>query len=503
MNKAPSLHENVSDGIFDVAVIGAGVIGTAIAHTLSRYELKTAVIEKETDVSFGVSKANSGIIHGGFHHASHMLKTKLELAGNAMFDDLKRELHFPFKRSGIIVVAFSVEEMRTVEQLYRRGVDNGAPGLELCGMSRIHELEPKLNPDIIGGLYAPMGGIIEPYRFAFALKESAELNGVRFIMDFECTESEQTHDGMTVLYDRYGKGIRCKRIVNAAGLYADEVSSILGGEKFKILPRKGEEYLLDKDAACHTSRVVFPVPSKVSKGMLVIPTPEGTTMVGPTAESVLDKEDTSTTEENFHKIFSSARRIVPGTSEYDVITSFSGLRPAIEGDDFFIGVSKTNPRLVQAAGIQSPGLTASPAIAEMVKDLLKETGLVLTEKRHIEKSIARFKPLAEMDADEAADAIAGDPRYGEIVCRCERVSEAEIIDAAKKGHTTLDGIKFYTRAGMGRCQGGFCSHKIMAILEREGFVEKGRQEKRNQGSYFVSERLPVKRSPEGSKESGA
>ncbi|MBN2510657.1 MAG: NAD(P)/FAD-dependent oxidoreductase [Spirochaetales bacterium] len=490
MDRKPNDTQKRDGIVYDVVIIGAGVTGTAIAHTLSRYEIRTAVVEKELDVSFGVSKANSGIIHGGFHHSADMLKARLELTGNAMFDDLKRELDFPFKRCGIIVVAFSVEELRTVEELYARGVGNAVPGIELCGRERIHELEPKLNPDIVGGLYAPTGGIIEPYRFAFALKESAELNGVDFFTGFELTGGRQEEGGIWVLTGKNGSSLRCRRMVNAAGLFADEVSRILGGEIFTIRPRKGEEYLLDRMAACHPSRVVFPVPGKVSKGMLVIPTVEGTTMAGPTAKEVGDKEDTATSEDNFHHIFSSARRIVPSISEYDVITSFAGLRPTMEGNDFYIALSNINPHLVQVAGIQSPGLTASPAIAGYVKELIKHSGLVLTEKSRVAASPGHLKPLRDMNDKEAAEAIARDPSYGEIVCRCEKVSEAEIIDAIRKGHTTLDGIKFYTRAGMGRCQGGFCSYKIMKLLTREGIRNSGSQLKGSAAGY-VTGRLPA------------
>ena len=483
------MKEKTNDKVYDVAVIGAGVTGTAISRVLSRYELDCAVLEKEADVSFGVSKANSGIIHAGFHHAADTLKARLEIKGNRMFDELRHELNFPFERCGILVAAFNPEEMRIVEQLYGRGKENRVLGIELCGRERILSLEPKLNGDVIGGLYAPTGGIIEPYRYAFALMESAQENGVDYKTNFEVIRSSKTGEGGFVIESRTLEKIRCRWAVNAAGLYADEVSAIMGGEEFEIVPRKGEEYLLDRNASCHTGPVVFPVPGKSSKGMLVIPTVEGTTMAGPTAMEIRDKEDTSTSSDNFHTIFGSARRLVPVLSEKDLITSFAGLRPVLAGNDFYIGVSSTEPRLVQVAGIQSPGLTASPAIADYVKDLLRSAGLTLKEKKQYKAELNGIKRLRDMTPGEIGSSIADDPAYGEIVCRCENVSEAEIIQAIHKGHRTVDGIKFYTRAGMGRCQGGFCSHRILKILARETGSDVLEINKKGSGAEIVSARM--------------
>jgi glycerol-3-phosphate dehydrogenase len=256
-------------------------------------------------------------------------------------------------------------------------------------------------------------------------------------------------------------------VINAAGLYADEVSRLFGAEGFQIVPRKGEEFLLDRNARGLPQRVIFPVPGPQSKGILVIPTVEGTCMVGPTAQEIDDKEDTTTSRENFETIFASARRLVPALSERDIINSFAGLRPTLKGQDFLIAVSERVPGLVQVAGIQSPGLTAAPAIAEHVKDLVKKTGLALEEKVDWEPTLEVVPRIRELSPFEADALVRENPAYGEIVCRCESISEAEIVAAIRRGHTTLDGIKFYTRAQMGRCQGGFCSYKILKILQRE------------------------------------
>lgn len=476
------------DKVYDVAIVGAGVSGASIARRLSAYELDVILLEKEADVSFGVSKANSGIVHGGFHHDKDKLKSCLEIQGNRMFDTLKEELHFPFERCGILVAAFSSEEMRTVEKLYRRGVDNRSLGIELCNRERMLSLEPKLNKDVVGGLFAPAGGIIEPYRFVFSLVESALQNGVELETSWKLSGTRDEGE-YYLLRSADGREVKSRYAVNAAGLFADEVSSLFGAEAFEIRPRKGEEFLMDRNARAYTGKVIFPVPSTVSKGMLVIPTVEGTTMVGPTAESVDDKEDLRTSRENFQKVFYSARRLVPEVSERDIITSFAGLRPTMEGDDFYIDISKKAERLIQVAGIQSPGLTASPAIGEYVKDLLKRAGLRLLEKSSYTPAIAPVARIREQEITDADKLIEENPAYGEIVCRCEQVSEAEIIAAIRRGHVTLDGIKFYTRAQMGRCQGGFCTYRILKIIQRETGMEIGEITKRGDGSYLLKRKL--------------
>jgi glycerol-3-phosphate dehydrogenase len=450
---------------FDVAVIGCGVSGANIARRLSAYNIKTVILEKYSDVSFGTSKANSGIIHGGFHHNKKHLKARLEIQGNLMFDQLRRELHFPFRRCGIIVAAMHDNEMKVVEHLYMQGVENEVIGIELCSRHRILELEPKLSPDVTGGLYAPGGGIIEPYRFVFALVESAQKNGVELLTNFKVSEANRYGDYWSV---RAGDGreIKARYVINAAGLFADEVSKIFNAEEFTINARKGEYFLMDRLTKACPSKVVFPVPTAISKGMLVIPTVEGTALVGPTADPVDDKNDFSTTSKQLEQILISGKTMIPSLSQNDVITSFAGLRPFL-GEDFYIEASKKAPAFVQVAGIQSPGLTASPAIGEYVKNILLEMGLNLTEKPGWNPYVDDRPRARELDFNEHDNLITKDKAWGNLVCRCENVSEAEIIQAIKLGHTTLDGIKYFTRAQMGRCQGGFCTYKIIKILMRE------------------------------------
>jgi len=463
----PSQERSVKKGSdsYDVVVVGAGVCGANIARRLAAYELDVALVDKEADVSFGVSKANSGIVHGGFHHDKKHLKARLEIQGAMMFDRLRAELDFPFVRCGIVVAALHEDEMRSVEQLYMNGVANGVIGIEMCSRERMLELEPKLSADTVGGLYAPGGGIVEPYRFVFSLVESAIKNGVRLGTGWKLDHAEWRGDRWE-LRSADGRVVRARWVVNAAGLYADEVSRLLGGEEFSVLGRKGQYYLLDRLTKARPGRVVFPVPTAVSKGMLIVPTVEGTVLLGPSADETEDKEDFATSRERLESILRSARNMIPSISENDVITSFAGIRPTA-GEDFYIDVSRRAPGLVQVAGIQSPGLTASPAIGEYVKELLKRAGLRLVEKADWDPFVDKLPRAKDLGPFELDALVAGNPAYGEVVCRCERVTEAEIVEAVRRGHTTLDGVKYFTRAQMGRCQGGFCTYKIIKIIMRE------------------------------------
>jgi glycerol-3-phosphate dehydrogenase len=474
--------------VYDVAIIGAGVSGAAIARRLSRYRLTVALLERCVDVSFGVSKANSGIIHAGFHHSPASLKARLEIEGNRAFDGLQAELGFPFRRVGIVVAAFSVEEMKTVDHLYSQGVENGAPDIQIVGRDRLLALEPALSRDVVGGLFAPSGGIIEPYRFVFALAESAVANGVRLFTGWEAANASRQGDEWRIVSST-GEECSARWVVNSAGLRADAVSAMFGAEQFTIVPRKGEEFILDKGSAGPPSRVIFPVPARTSKGVLVIPTVEGTVMLGPTADEGDDKDDTTTTPENLERVFRLASQMVPRISKRDIITSFAGLRPTLPGDDFMVEISRAAPCFVQVAGIQSPGLTASPAIAERVKELLKSGGLPLVEKTEWQPGIPRMERTRDHAPWELDRLVARDPAYAHLVCRCEGVSEAEVVEAIRKGHTTLDGIKYYTRAGMGRCQGGFCTYRIMQLVSRETGVPLERITKHGPGSELVLGRI--------------
>ena len=469
----------------DVAIIGAGVSGASIARTLSRYQTTTILLEKEADVSFQTSKANSGIIHGGFHHHKKHLKTELEIKGNAMFDRLQRELKFPFQRCGILVVAMRREELKYLWHLYQQGIDNGVQDLEICSREKLFSLEPDINADAEGALYVPGGGIVEPYLYGFSLVESALKNGVRLLTGFKVDRAEFSENRYTV-HAADGRRVSARFVVNAAGLYADVISDIFNAEQYTIKPRKGEYFVLDKTTKTRPRHVLFPVPNNISKGILIIPTIEGTVLIGPTADIADSKEDVSTTQEKLDMVINASRQMMREVSRHDAINSFAGLRPTLAGGDFYIDISKKAPCFIQVAGIQSPGLTASPAIGEYVQNLLEKAGLTLVEKTDYDPFLEETDRYGNISMEKADELIKKNPAFGNIVCRCENISEAEIVTAIQKGHHTIDGIKFYSRAGMGRCQGSFCKRRIMKILMRETGMSFREITKHGPGSELLS-----------------
>lgn len=475
--------------IYDVAIIGSGVTGASAAWHLSRKECKTALIEKECDSGFGVSKANSGIVHGGFHHPVSSLKAKLEVASIKRFPQLQKELHFPFNKCGIIVAAFSDEELETCKKLFEQGIANGIDNLEWCSAEKLYQLEKKLVPGAVGGFFAPDGGTVEPYAYNFALVESAKKNGVDIFFDAPVEKGEYKNGVWHISIAGSNEKICAKSVINAAGLYADEISRNFGAEEYKITPRKGEEYLLSKTSPARPDHVIFPVPAKHSKGVLVIPTAGGTTMIGPTAEVVDDKSDDTTSEDKFKKILSLVKNLISGVSPRDVITSFSGLRPVLESEDFFIAASEKVPAFIHAAGIQSPGLTASPAVGEYIVLLLEKSGFVFPDKTTPRIPISERLHAASSSMEKLSKLYEENSQWTTMICRCENISEAEIAEAVKKGHCTMDGIKFYTRSTMGRCQGGFCAAKIMRILSKESNIPMEKLTKKGRKSYLLAGKL--------------
>ncbi|MFP4222047.1 MAG: NAD(P)/FAD-dependent oxidoreductase [Phormidium sp.] len=456
--------------LYDVLIIGGGVIGCTIARELSRYAITTALIEKEGEVGFGTSKANSGIIHGGHHGPPDTLKGQLEWEGNQQWDTLCDELGFGFKRIGELTVAMDEDQLPTLEKLQDYGKRKGVPGLELWDKARIQAEEPQISEDAIAALYAPTTGVINPYEACFGLAESAARNGVDIKCDRRVTAIEQDGDHWRVTTanegDPKGTPLQGRFILNAAGLYADQIAEMAGVATFSIRPRKGEEYLLDKRLNGFVKRVIFPCPTPVSKGILVIPTYDGTLMVGPTAEYVDSKEDLTTTAEGGQQVFNTVTQVVPGISPRDCIAEFAGLRAVTGSEDFIIGPT-AKPGFINVAGIQSPGLTAAPAIATLLVEILRDEGLSLTPKDDFIPTIPKPIHFASLSTEEQIALAEKDPSYGRIVCRCEFISEGEIRDAIRRGASTLDGIKFRTRAGMGRCQGGFCTGRCMQLLSEE------------------------------------
>ena len=476
---------------YDVLIIGGGVVGASIARELSHYKVSVALLEKEIEVSFGTSKSNSGIVHAGFHSKPGTLHAKLCVEGNRAFDRLSEELEFPFERRGSLMVAFTEEELDALHLFYARGRKNDVPYMEILSREKTMEMEPNLNPDVLGSLFAPSAGVVCPYEFCYALVEDALQNGLRLFTQEKVTRVSRD-DGVIRVRTERGTVFFGRFVINAAGLYADEVAAMAGVADFTITPRKGEEYLLDRRVSNLVRRVIYPVPTPTSKGLLVIPTVDGPVMVGPTAVDIKSKTDLDTSAEGLKAVFEHAQKMVPSIRISDIITSFAGLRPVATGDDFIIGPTKMKG-FINAAGIQSPGLTSAPAIAGMVWEILLKEGLALVMKpdfiakrkgiRHIRKAVE------ERDFGKLEAAIKSDPDYSKLVCRCENVTEAEISGAVKKGHSCMDSIKFITRAGTGRCQGGFCSSRVMKIIERDAGIPIEKITKNGPGSEIVL--LPV------------
>ncbi len=458
--------------MYDVAIIGAGVVGCAIARELSKLCGNFCVLEREEDVCCGTSKANSAIIHAGFDAAPGTKKAALNVRGNAMMDALAKDLDIPFRRNGSLVVCTGEEDRGTLKALLARGQKNGVPGLRIAERGELLTMEPNLNDDVICALFAPTGGIVCPFDMTMAFAENACTNGVSFFLDTEVTGIEKKADGYSILTRRTDtkaeNTVDAKIIVNAAGVYADVFHNMVSQSKLHITPRKGEYLLLDKDAGTHVSHTVFQLPSKMGKGVLVTPTVHGNLLVGPTAADVSDREALNTTQAGLDFIAKTACRSVKNLPLRQVITSFAGLRAHEDGDDFIIGEAGDAPGFIDAAGIESPGLTSAPAIGELVAEIIRKK-LSLNENPAfvpVRKGVLRPETLS---MEERNRLIAEHPEYGNIICRCEMISEGEIMDAIHRplGARSLDGVKRRTRAGMGRCQAGFCTPRTMEILERE------------------------------------
>ncbi|MCB9113372.1 MAG: NAD(P)/FAD-dependent oxidoreductase [Caldilineaceae bacterium] len=471
--------------LYDVLIIGGGIVGCAIARELTRYRLRVALCEKEREVGFGTTKANSGIIHGGHHAAPGTLKGRLEWAGNQRWDRLAAELGFGFRRVGELTVARSAAEFPTLDKLLHHATVKRIPGVERWEAERIRREEPALSPTVLAAVYAPTTGVVNPYEACYGLAESAVRNGLDLLTGFPVERLHQ-EDGLWVVLTPTVV-LQARFVINAAGIDADRVAASALAGNFDIRPRKGEEYLLDKRLQGLVKRVIFPCPTAVSKGILVIPTFDGTIMVGPTAEEAGDRTDLTTSTPGARAVFDAVRDLVPGISEKDVIAQFAGLRAVATGEDFIIGPTSRRG-FINAAGIQSPGLTAAPAIAELVVDVLRDEGLTLVERDDFMPALPRPVHFAALSTMEQIALSLRDPRYRRIVCRCEYVTEGEVLDAIARGAATLDGIKFRTRAGMGRCQGGFCTVRCMELLARSRGMDMASVTKRGRGSWLVYER---------------
>ncbi len=483
--------------LYDVVIIGAGVVGSALFRELSRYQLSTLLIEKENDVALGSSRANSAIVHAGYDPPTGSFMARFNVEGNRIYPKLCQDLSVPFQANGSMIVALTEADLSHLEKLYENGVKNNVEGLEIVSAQAVKNLEPNLKDDICGALLAPTGGIVDSYEFTTALAENGAVNGGEVLLNSEVvsiqkrgTEGEiledKNKDGFFEIGLRNGKCVKARFLVNAAGIYSDFVQGLIGKKRFTVTPRKGEYYILDKKQGNLVDRTIFMCPSKLGKGVLISPTVHGNLLVGPDAQDGNDKDDFSTTRQGLDFVKQTSRLLSDKVDFSDSIRNFAGLRALPDGKDFIIEVDPDVSGLINLAGIKSPGLTSAPAIANYAVDLLANSGLDLHEKKVFipNREVIRFSALSDV---EKAEVIAKDPLFGRVVCRCEQVTEGEIVEAIRRplGARTLDGVKRRCRPGAGRCQGGFCYPKVLEILARETGLPEASIEKDKSGSYVL------------------
>lgn len=473
--------------MYDVVIIGCGVVGASAAYELARYKLRVAVLEAAADIAAGTTKANSAIIHAGYDPEPGTLMARLNVEGNRLTGEICEKLQVPFKRVGSLVVAFSPEQLPTLRTLYDRGCKNGVPGLRLLSGEEARAMEPGLSEEVCGALLAPSAGIIDPWGFAIAMAETAVRGGVEVRRDCPVTGIEDTGAGF-VLHTPTGD-VTARFVLNAAGVDADRVHEMLEPNDWHTLPSRGEYYLLDKSEHDRVSRVIFQCPGPEGKGVLVAPTIHGNLICGPNAEAVEDRLDLGNTAAGMAEVRAKASRSVPGIQWRQNIRNFAGLRANTTRSDFIIEESGTHPGFIDLAGIKSPGLSSAPAIAKMAAEMLAADGLVLEpdpdfvdKREHIV-----FKNLS---AEEKNELIRKDPRYGRVVCRCETITEGEIVAALHSPipPRSINGVKRRCNAGMGRCQGGFCGPRVQEIIARELGIDQAEVLLEQAGSTILTGR---------------
>lgn len=452
-------------------VIGGGVVGALIARELSKLNLSVVLIEKKSDLGQGISKANSAILHGGYDDPPGSLRAKLCAKGNKLYSELSSELKFPVKRTGSLVVAKGRKELARLEALLRDGRKNGVEGLRIVKRNELRLLEPGISNKFDHALYCESAGITEPWMVAIAAAMNARKNGARIVVGEGVVGGRIDNRRVRTVKLKTGREIEADLVINAAGLFYEEVAKLFGVSVPPVKLRKGEYILLDKQASGLVRRIVFPLPSAAGKGRLVLPTIDGGVLLGPTSYELADfaPEDTSTTDEGLSSVRNSGSELIPSIDDPRwFVKSFAGLRPETAQKDFFIERAEEVENFITAGATRSPGLTAAPAIAQyVVQELLPETGVRLERRKSFDPFLEENLRIKELSFERIAELIEDDPGYGRIVCQCNQVSEAEVIQAIRDGARTVDGVKFRTRAGFGRCQGGFCSWKIASILAQE------------------------------------
>lgn len=469
----------------DIIIIGAGITGCAVAEKLSQYHASVIVLEKSIDLAEGATKANSGIVHAGYDALPGTLKAFYNVRGASMFPELCKNYNIPYRQCGALVVALSDNERATLEGLKKRGEANGVKHLSVIDKKDVLALEPNINPQVVSALYIPDSAIISPYETAFALADNAAINGVSFL--FEHPVSNVYHDTGLFTVQSGNDFFHCKALINCAGSGAANIHNQLSGSELEMIHRRGQYYLLDRPAVLPFSRTVFQCPSIMGKGVLITPTVHGNLLIGPNAEDINDPDDTATTANGLSEVLQKAFRTWPSLSVRQNITNFSGVRAHLKTDDFIVGQCPEVPGYFEAIGIESPGLSSAPAIA---LDLSKQVSdyLHLVHQETTSVFIAPAPSFHDMNNEQRADAVRSDRAYGNIVCRCEMVTEAEIRAAIRRpvGARTVDGVKRRTRAGMGRCQGGFCLPRVADIISEETGIPLQAVTKDGGGSYILS-----------------
>ena len=453
--------------MFDAVIIGAGVTGAFVARNLAKYELRVCVLEKESDVAMGATRANSAIVHAGFDAKVGSLKAKFNVLGSEMMEDVCRELGVKYNRCGSLVVGFSDEDRETLTELLERGQKNGVKDLRIVEREELLKIEKNIGKTAKLALYAPTGAIVCPYELCMAALGNAMDNGVSLKCDFNVSNIEKCENGYKV-YSEAGESVEASVVINCAGVFSDKIAKMVGDSSFNITTRRGEYMLLDKECGSHVSHTVFRCPTKMGKGILVTPTVDGNLLLGPTAENIDDKENTATTAEGLAKVRALAAEQVDAVAFGKVITSFTGLRSVSDVGDFVI--NSPLERFINVAGIESPGLSSAPAIGEYVCELVKSLSVLdFKEKADFNPNRRAAHWFSMLSIDEKNEVIKAHPEYAHIICRCELVTEGEILDAIRTNPKPrdLDGVKRRTRATMGRCQGGFCSPRVAELLAQE------------------------------------
>lgn len=471
----------------DIIIIGGGAVGTSIARELSKYKLDILLLEKNTEVCQETTKANSAIIHGGYDTEPGTLKAKLNVEGTDMFQTLSEDLEFDYKNIGSMVLAFNNEDKLILDDLYKRGIKNKAKGVEIINGTKARELEPLISDDVVGALYCKSAGIVDPFNYTYAMMENAIDNGVVLKTDTELLSLEEKDDH--ILAKTNNGDYRGRFVINAAGLNSDKVANMGGDFQFKILPTKGVYRLLRKDEKFKLGKVLFQTPNELGKGVLVTSTYEGNTMLGPTSEMIKNLYDTPTEEESLETLDALGKRSVKELDLDKTIRIFTGIRAKPNTGDFMIFPSDNMKGLIHVGGIESPGLSSAPAIANYVRDILKDQGLELSPKEDFNPKRKRIPRVAKLAKDKKENLLEENPLFGDRVCRCEIVSEGEILQAIARGAVTVDGVKRRTRAGMGFCQGNYCGAKVRKILARELKINENEIKEELHGSKLIEKYL--------------